>query len=172
MKFLFKFLERVFVVVTALLFLQAPLFMQEYRQQLAGHVGELQLQVDLMQLAATQSGKNLKDYVKKFRQSLDQDFSNQGEIMDNMVTRFQDFSQALNEFDNATVLTRPFVFMWHFHYDIASTTFHAFNIGLPLTYEGGIYALLGIFVGYGIFVVLRGCINLVYRPRKTEVRRA
>jgi hypothetical protein len=149
-----KFIVKVFVVIGALLLLQAPLFMQECRQQLSGHVLELRLQVNNMKQAASGSGKTLDEFIEKFRRNGDSDFARQGEVMHQMVSRFQSLSKALSSLDQSNVFTRPFVFLWHFNYDIASATFGAFALGIPLTFEAVVYCLVGIFIGYGIFVLL------------------
>lgn len=147
-RWLFTLLDRICVVLGAFLFSQIPLFMQQYRHQLTGHVAELYFQVGLMQQAAQRSGKTLEQYIQKFIQSSDADFIYQGEIMSAMVTRLQALSDGLVAMNHASVLTRPLEFLRHYQGDIVKSTFETFEMGIPFTYEGLVYALAGIVVGY------------------------
>lgn len=155
MKFVSNILDRIFVVLGALIFVQIPLFIQQYHQQLSGHVAELRLQVEVMRDAALHSGKTLEQYIKKFVDSKDVDFSRQGQIMSDMVERFHQLADSLKALDSASVITRPFEFLWHYKYDISSDTFEKFSIGLPLTFEGLVYLLLGMGMGYLLYALLR-----------------
>lgn len=171
LKFLQNFLDRICVVIGALFFVQFPLFMQQYRHQLIGHVAELQFQLQKMRTVATASGKTLEQFIQKFMTSGDQDFSGQGIVMSEMIERWTDLSNSLFAMDNASIWTRPFVFVSHMNYDIAQSTLHSFEPGLPLSYEGAVYALCGICIGYLMFVLIAklcksicGCLF----PKKTS----
>lgn len=166
MQWLSKIIDRIFVVAGALLLLQAPLFMQEYHQQLAGRVAELHLQIEAMQKAATDSGKTLGQFVQKFVQSSDSDFSRQGQIMEKMVLRYQNLSGNLTALDLATVWARPFVFVQYLNYDVALSTLHGFSVGIPLTFEGIIFAFAGMLLGYGVFVFIRKCMRVIFYRRE------
>lgn len=69
-------MDRACAVVGAVVFAQAPLFMQQYSQQLIGRTAELKLQVDGMKQAANLSGKTLEQLTQNswktpIRMSLD-----------------------------------------------------------------------------------------------------
>lgn len=151
---IYKFIDRIFIVLGALLFAQAPLFMQAYRHQLSGHIAELRWNIESMRHAAMLSGKTLEAFVLKFVQSGDQDFARQGAIMQEMIDRFQQFSAGLSAIDNATLFSRPFAFMWHLNYDVAIATLHGYAIGIPLTFEGIGYGMIGILVSYGFYTLI------------------
>jgi Protein of unknown function (DUF2937) len=165
-------LDRIFVVVGALLFSQAPLFMHQYRQQLAGHVAELQLQVEVMRNAALLSGKTLEQFVSKFLQSSDTDFSRQGQIMQGMVQRWHELSEGLHSLDNSSIWARPIAFFSHFNIQVAKSTLNSFTIGIPITMEGLIYAILGIFFGYALFHLIAKIFTTLFhfllRNKKSE----
>lgn len=161
-KLLSKVIDRLFVVAGAILLLQAPLFIQAYRQHLAGHVAELTWQVDEMQQIATESGKTLDDFVQKFVQNTDKDFSRQGKLMEKVISRQRDFSIALSRLNNASILSRPFVFLWNYNHKIASTTLSMFSLGVPLTFEGVVYALVGMLIGFAVFAFLRKIVRTVF----------
>lgn len=175
-----KILDRVFVVAGALFFSQAPMYMQQYQQQLIGRVAELQWQVDSMRHAADRSNRSLEQYVHKFMTSEDIDFSQQGEIMNSTVERWRSLSFSLNAFQQASIVTRPFVFVANLNYDIAISTLQHFEMGIAFTTEGLIYGLLGMFIGFLIFAIISKVffafyilINNLFSPvtKKTLTRR-
>lgn len=149
-----KILDHLFVVAGALFFIQIPLFMQQYRLQLVGRVAELRLLVEEMQSRAGDSGRTLQELILKFSSSSDSDFSLQGSVMQAIVERWKSLSEALNALEHASVFSRPFQFIAHFHYDVARSTWESFELGIPLTFEGLVYALVGMWIGYLCFVAL------------------
>lgn len=155
LKLLAKLIDRIFVVIGALVFVQAPLFIQQYQHQLIGHVDEIRLQVNSMRAAASQSGKTLEQYIDKFQSSHDADFYLQGRIMSAMVERMQYLSDSLGALNQSTVWSRPFVFLRHYDSAIVKSTWQSYDLGIPLTIEGLGYALAGISVGLFAFACLR-----------------
>lgn len=170
-KWLSNVIDRIFVVLGALVFMQMPLFMHQYQQQLIGHVAELQWQVNWMHKSAMESGKSLDGYITKFAHSADKDIAHQGEMMQIVVKRWHHLSGGLLALQNATVLTRPIVFVYHINYDIMKSTLQTFAVGMPLTLEGVIYALFGMLVGYFFYLLLSRLIWLFFwnSPRKSRV---
>lgn len=163
-KWLGNIIDRLFAVAGALVFSQAPLFMQYYTQQLSGHVAELKLNVEAMGKIAAQSGKTLDQYVLKFMASTDPDFNLQGKLMQSMVERWTVFNENLYSMQNATVWTRPFLFIRQFDWDIARTTYHTFEVGLTFNLEGIIYAFLGLLFGYLVFMLIRKVFTFIFSP--------
>lgn len=149
-----KMLDRIFAVAGALLFIQFPVFMEQYMMHLAGRVDELQYQVLLMREAATQSGKTLNEFINKFIASGDPDFTRQGDIMQGMVQRLTSFSESLTSLINANFLTRPFKFLFHLDWSIAKSTLTTFKVGFFLTFESLIYGLIGVVVGYYVYQII------------------
>lgn len=155
LKWLGGLMDRAFAVLGALLFAQAPLFMQEYTQQLIGREAELKLQVEGMRRAASATGKTLEAFINKFAVSGDSDIASQGEAMQGMVSRWYHLSDALSSMQNSNLWGRPFAFVYHLNGDAFSSTLANFHPGLPMSLEGGIYALIGIIFGFFVFAVLR-----------------
>ncbi len=141
-------LDRIFAVAGALLFSQAPVFIQQYKQQLAGRVAELQSQVEKMRWVAHQSGKTLDMYIQKFVSQSDADFARQGELMQGMVMRHADLSTAHQALFESTVFSRPLVFARHFDFAIAKQTYSSFEFGFLFSIEGLVYSIIGVGIGY------------------------
>lgn len=171
--------DRIFAVVGALVCAQAPMFIQQYSQQLSGRVAELKLQVGAIANVAAQGNKPVTQYIQRFLDSGDQDFMLQGELMQKMTLRYGHLSEALTDLGTSSMWSKPFVFMRDFSWDIAQSTFTDFQPGIPFTLEGFIYALIGIGLGYGFFALIAfiarffyNCIaNLFRRPAGASTTR-
>lgn len=156
-KILSKMMDRLFVVLGALFFLQLPLFIHQYEHELIGHVAELKWQNEQIQKAATKSGKQLQSYLNKFLESPDHDFSYQGKTMVQTAIRFEKLSHGLLKLQKANALSRPFVFIRFLQADIFLSTFHHFEPGLNFTREACFYAICGMLFGFLLFVSLKFC---------------
>lgn len=154
-------LDRAFVVIGALICAQAPMFMQQYTHQLSGRVAELKLQVDALSKAAMQGQTTLPSLIQKFMTSGDADFSRQGNLMNWTVERYEGLSASLQELMTASATGKPFVFVRDFNWEIASTTFSNYQMGIPFTVEGIIYGLIGIGLGYGVFFLIFSSIQFI-----------
>lgn len=152
--------DRACAVIGAVVFAQLPLFISQYQHQLTGREAELRLQVDAMRQAAGLSGKTLVQFIKKFTSNSDADFILQGELMQSMVDRWHSLNEALSSLQGSTVIGRPFNFLMHLNAEAFSSTFKNYTFGLPLTIEGGIYALFGMVVGYLFFSGIRKATTL------------
>lgn len=161
-------IDRFFAFVGALLFSQAPLFIQQYKQQLAGHVAELDRQVKSLTQTAELSGKTVEQYTQKFLQSSDIDFARQGEFIQDIVTRFKDYSYAWMSLNESTVWNRPFTFIKNLDMDIARKTYNQFEFGILFSLEGLIYALAGLVLGYLVFFTIKSLFRAILPKRRVK----
>lgn len=153
-KWILGTLDRLFVLLGAVLLSQAPLYVQHYTTQLAGHAEELQFQVHQLEASAVLAGKPLSTYIQKFVNSNDEDFARQGQLMKDMIDRSFSFKMALENLQTASILKRPFIFIAHFNFDVAKASWATFEYGLAFSLEGLAYALAGGLLGYIIFILL------------------
>lgn len=165
---LYRWLDRIFAAAGAFLMSQFPQFYDQYLQRAMGHIEELSRQIDLMRQTANLSGKTLEAYIKKFQTSDDLDILHQGNLMQQMTERASDLAEGITAMTQADVLTRPFAFLGHVQSDIAASTLQHFKPGFTFGVEGVVYALLGIFLGYGVFHIFTRCLvgfwTVVTRP--------
>ncbi len=152
-------LDRVFAVGGALICFQAPVFMQQYGHQLSGRVEELKLQINGMMNVAIQGQKTLPQFIQRFIESGDPDFMRQGQLMQWTSERYEKLSEAYQALTHASVISKPFVFLRDFNWTIAQSTFNEYQPGISFTFEGMVYGLLGIGLGYGLFYLLSGLVN-------------
>ncbi len=171
-KWLGNMCERLIGIAGAVILSQAPLFMLQYTHEMAGHVGELQSQVSSMAQVASQGGKNLDAFILKFLASQDPDFRAQGLLMQAMVQRWHQLSEGLTALQHAALWERPLVFLKVFDSKVAHDTYRSFEPGLPLTLEGGLYALAGLLMATGLFRLLRFGLRSLFSRQKISEKNA
>lgn len=154
MNALLKLVDRVFAGVGAVVFMQAPQFIQNYTHVLYGHLAELHWELDQMHTFVHKSGKTIEALAKKFLSSSDPDIIFQGELIEKLVTRERDFSLALQALTTANPLTKPFVFLRHADKDLIGETWVHFKLGLPITVEALGWGFFGLLAGYFLFRLL------------------
>ncbi len=155
------FLDRIFALLGVLFFSQLPEFFQQYTQRLAGHVEELALQVHKIEQISSLSGKTVHEYILKFLQSSDTDFTNQGMLMENLVERFTALQQARITLEQAPFYTKPLIFLRSLQFDIAQAAYRDFVPGFSFSLEGLCYAIMGMFIG---ILLYRACKYLLLLP--------
>lgn len=174
LRWLDKMMDRIFVVLGALILLQMPLFMQQYHLSLQGHAKELDYQIEKINQAAQKSGKTLTEWIKKFATSSDSDFAQQGILMEDMLTRRDELSTAMSAWQNASPFKRPFVFLHYYKTDIVNDTWKMFQFGIPFNLEGLAYGAVGILLGYMMYCTIslsfRIFFGLFRRKPKTSLK--
>jgi Protein of unknown function (DUF2937) len=139
-----RLLDRVLCVVGAVVFSQAPEFMQQYLQRLEGHLDEARLVLSRFKDAATQSGMSLDQLVSGAVQNPDPAMGKLGGVIRESMTRVDALTAADAALRGASVWTRPFVFLAHVDRGIARATLSIYRPAVPTTAEGFLYAGIGI----------------------------
>jgi hypothetical protein len=150
--YLFKML---LIIVSSFSFTQIPSFNNQYYQQLVGHTEELSFQIKKLKLLAMQSGKTVEEYIEKFKSSPDVDFSRHGIFLEQMLTRFNKMVSARQAFDK---VKNGLQFLWaipHIDGEIFASTWKNYTFTLPLKADTLIWALMGAFFGYAIYLIIR-----------------
>ncbi len=161
-------MDRIFVVMGALIFLQLPLFMQQYHLSLQGHVKELEYQIEKINLAAQSSGKSLNEWVQKFVKSTDPDFAKQGYLMQEMLTRRVELTDAMSAWKKSSVYQRPFVFVRYYKTDIVKETWQMFQFGIPFNLEGLAYGCIGVLAGYMTYATISFTFRILFGSFKSK----
>jgi len=155
LRFLDAVCDRIFSVLGALVFSQAPSFIQQYIQRLAGSTHELELQVIQIKKIASSAGLSVHGYIQKFITSGDPLFVSQGEFLEMILERYENFSAALKNLEEAFWLTRPLTFIQNLNTDLFNGTLKHYTPSVNLSLEGLIYALIGLLIGYFIYQGIR-----------------
>lgn len=162
LSFIGSLIDRLSVVVGAFVGSQIPQFMQQYTQRLAGHVEALQKLINQLQQIASFSHKTLNQYIQKFRESTDPDFTRQGDFMQGIITRWEELNQTLEHLTQSPFWLRPYYFLKDFQPDIARSTFDSYQPGFNLTIEGLCYAGAGMILGWALFQMISKIIAFGY----------
>lgn len=135
--------DRVLCVVGAVLFSQAPEFMQQYLQRLGGHLDEARRQLAHFEQVARQAGLTLDRLIAQTSANPEATVAKLGGVMRETATRVDTLAAAQDALQHASLFTRPFVFLRHFDGDIAGGTWSIYKPAVPTTVEGLLYALAG-----------------------------
>lgn len=144
-------IDRAICVGGAILFSQAPEFMQQYLQRLGGHLAEARRQLQQFEEVARQTGQTLDHLITTTRANADQAVAKLGGVMDGAVSRVAELSAAEVALREASPFTRPFVFLRHLDLDIAHDTWAVFLPAVPTTLEGVMYAGVGMVLLLGLY---------------------
>jgi hypothetical protein len=169
-----QWLERLIAIPTAFLAAQFPQFFQQYMHELSGHVAELNYQISILQKSAEIAQKPLPALINKFLANSDPDIHQQGAVMQGVIDRLQDFSQAMQSLQHAGILGKPFLFMRYFDLGIVADTWTHFQLGINFSVESIVYLVIGLFLGHGIYLsgralcsALRKQSNVIFPKRPT-----
>ena len=144
-------LDRALCVLGTVLFSQIPEFMQQYLQRLGGHLDEARRQLQQFQQAAAQSGLTLDRLIGQTTANADPAVGKLGGVMTEALARVNTLEAAQAAMQQASLWSRPFVFLRHMDAAIAHATWTIFKPAVPTTTEGLIYALFGMLVLLAIY---------------------
>lgn len=139
-------LDRALCVIGTVIFSQVPEFMQQYLQRLGGHLDEARRQLQQFHQVAAQSGLTLDRLIQQTTQNADTAVAKLGGVMTDAITRVESLEAAQSAMQQASLWSRPFVFLRHSDPDIANATWAIFKPAVPTTVEGLVYALCGMLV--------------------------
>lgn len=146
-----KLLDRALCVGGAVIFSQAPEFMQQYLQRLGGHLDEARRQLEQFKKVAAQSGISLEQFIAQTNANPDVAVAKLGGVMSEAGVRVEHLETAQVAIAGASPLGRPFAFLRHVDAEIANATWSFYKPAVPTTVEGLLYALLGMAVLLGIY---------------------
>ncbi|HEY1849246.1 MAG TPA: DUF2937 family protein [Opitutaceae bacterium] len=150
LRFLFagaeRVMDRVLCAAGAVLFSQAPEFMQQYLQRLEGHLDEARLVVRNFQEAAARSGMTLDQLLAGAASNPDPSMARLGSAVRESAARVGTLESADAAIRAAGAWARPFVFLGHLDPSIARATLSIYRPAVPTTAEGLCYAAAGIVV--------------------------
>jgi hypothetical protein len=167
-----RVIDRLLCVAGAVLFSQAPEFMQQYLQRLGGHLAEARRQLALFQQTAAESGLSLERFINQTAANADPAVAKLGDVMTAAVDRTASLQIAHDTLFHAASWDRPFVFLRHFDASIARATAAAYQPAIPTTAEGLVYALTGMLCLLAVYhLVLKRLAGLFTRsgsPAQSE----
>jgi hypothetical protein len=163
-------IDRLLCVVGAVLCSQLPEFIQQYLQRLGGHLDESRRQLGQFREIAAKSGLTFEQLMVKSRDASEATVARLGQLMHDTVVRVDALSAAEVAIRDASIFSRPFVFLHHIDFSIAQATWGVFKPAVPTTVEGIVYAAGGMLL---ILALYHGAVRYPVRcawRRRTERR--
>ncbi len=162
-----KLLDRALCVGGAVIFSQAPEFMQQYVQRLGGHLDEARRQLEQFKKVAAQSGLSLEQFIAQTNANADAAVAKLGGVMSEASVRVEHLETAQAAIAAASPLGRPWAFLQHVDAEIANATWSFYKPAVPTTVEGALYALVGMAVLLGIYygLIKAPCARVIARRR-------
>lgn len=139
-------IDRILCVTGAVLFSQAPEFMQQYLQRLGGHLAEARRQLAQFEEIARQAGRTVQELATQYAANTDPSVVGMGRLIGETEMRVTALSASEAALRSASALERPFVFLRQLDWEIARGTSGVFKPAVPTTLEGALYAITGVIV--------------------------
>lgn len=158
-------MDRAVCVAGAVLFSQAPEFLQQYLQRLEGHLDEARLGLGRLRDAAAQSGMTLDQLASSAASNPDPALARLGAVVRESSARVDLLGAADAALRGASAWTRPFEFLAHADWGIARATLAIYRPAVPTTAEGLAYALAGMAAALALYHLA------VRRPVAAALRR-
>ncbi len=165
-----RLVDRVLCVIGAVVFSQAPEFMQQYLQRLEGHLDEARLALGHFKEAAAQSGMSIEQLVASAGQNPDPSMRSIGGVVQAAAARVDQLTEADAALRGASAWARPFVFLEHAEWGITKATWVIYRPAVPTTPEGFAYAAMGMVLALVIFhLAVKAPISAYCRGRAARV---
>lgn len=162
--------DRVLSLLGAITLAQFPQFIGQYLQRLGGHLGEIRHTVRQFEAMAATLNMTLEEYIKVHLFSGTEVFLSSGEVIQDLIHRLQILENSYILLRQATPVNRWLVFLKVFDPEIFTQTYKIFTPGIPTTIEGGIYALVGLFLAWGVYQGIKNLIRLIFtKERKRRI---
>ncbi len=160
LRFLDGLIDRVCALIGAVMLSQFPQYYGQYMQRLGGHLDEALKAVSRYEKAAAEHGLTLEEYIQHHIESTSEVFVSSGHVIQSLVERYHNLLNSFNALSEANIFNRWFIFLREIDLEIARNTWHNFVPGIPTTAEGFIYALCGLFLGWGTYVLIKKLFTL------------
>lgn len=161
-------IDRLLSAILIIAFMQIPAFIQTYIQILAGHVAELNYQLNLYREAASNLQKTLPDLVSRFLNINDPDIHAIGVVLKQLSERADKLNYQLNLLTGSSAWQKPFHFISNIDFTLARESWDQFQLGLPLTLESFTYGGVGLLFGFVISRCLFSRSSNENRPSHTQ----
>lgn len=163
MKWLTQFtgglLERVFGLTLALCAVQFPVYFAAYCNTLAGAQLEAQTRYQELEREAASVPLSVNEFIQRHESNADAVFRASGRIHRTTIERYRRFTAMQAALSSAPLWARPWVLSQNFDRSLHLAT--RFEPGLPLSVEGGAYALGGLLLAW----LLSSALGWVFTPK-------
>ncbi len=151
--------SRIVAIVFAVSAAQFPLYYLAYSNTLAGAKLEAEARYRQLEQEARSLGLSIESFIQRHEINSDETFQASGRIHRTTQEHFTRYTAQDSALRSATVWQKPWALAKNF--DPALHRVTRFEPGLPLTLEGGAYALAGLLVAW----MLTALVGLLIKPR-------
>lgn len=161
-RFCTGFLDRLLAVVLALAAAQAPIYLDQYTQVLAGVRLEASTRYEELVREANALQLSVERFVQRHEQNADPVFQASGRIHRTTLERYRRFETSYRELTEASAWRRPVVLARQFDPQIHEAL--RFTPGLPLSTEGLVWALGGVLLAG----LISGTLGWLFAPQRRQ----
>ena len=136
-------------LLLAVVFSQAPEFVQQYRQRLGGAVDELRRIIAQFDAEASAQSLTREAAIARLRTNADPLVQARGTDLEGDVARERRLEAQDRAFDDSGPVGRYWVFVERFDPDVAGRAYAIFQQAVPVTAAGVVAAAIGFAAGYG-----------------------
>ena len=165
--FLEAMTDRVVSIIGAIVFMQIPAFMVQYKQRLGGHVDELARVIGQYESAATEHGRVVENYIELHLNSDTNEFISTGKLMTDNVERFHELSLSLQNLSEAAKTNKLFVFLRDIDLDIFKGTLRDFVPSISFNLDSILYCIVGLVISMSLYFLICKTLHLlIIRDKK------
>lgn len=139
------------IVLWAFAFAEGPLYIDQYRNHLSGHLEELRYQMNQIEKIMGIPSFDLERTFQEMAKSAQEEVAKAGQFLAQMVDRYVSLQKGWQALEDAGPILKPFTFARHVNWDIARETCNSFTFGIPFTIDALLYAIVGGLVGWGVY---------------------
>ncbi|MEZ4777251.1 MAG: DUF2937 family protein [Bacteroidia bacterium] len=156
--------DRIICIVFAIVFAQAPVYMAQYIDVLSGAQMESQkLYEDLVERASKYE-LTIDEFLERLKANPDVLVKENAEASESAVNRYRNYTEALNALLESSVWNKPFRLIKY--YDPSVNAAIQFEPNVPLTWEGIIYAFIGLVLALVIIGLFSSLWNALFKKKK------
>lgn len=166
-----RVVDRIMGLAGALSASQGPGFIAQYQQRLGGHLTEAERNLaSWLDVAHSASMDSIQQLINVYEASASVEVVEAGVKCAADLARASELRAASAALQSATAWERPLLFLRHMDGDIVRDTMAMYVPNLPLDVEGGIYALCGLSLGLGAYVVIKRSFAATARAIRSRKR--
>jgi hypothetical protein len=136
--------DRIVCLVCAVVLAQVPVYIAQYTDVLSGAHMEAKKVYDEVVEVANNYQLSVEQFLEEMGSNPDEKVRDMSGIQQNTVDRYLRYDKALTALTKGSLWLKPFALIRHFDPSVHEAMF--FEPNVPLTFEGAIYAFLGLLI--------------------------
>ncbi len=164
LRFLGGLIDRVICTAIAILFAQAPSYVDQYEAVLVRTQQELESDIATIEEQAEENGESVENFLDRLANSEDSLLRTEGRARLNKLESYQEVTQLIDTLRTIPKWQRPWWLYsnWNPSYDQAVN----YQPMIPLHEVGLLYAIVGLLSGMLIAYLLRLLFRSIWKPKK------